>query len=112
MMQVSKDELGVLIRRWLSYAKATELDRDSEKFADMERAFLLGAFSDALDIPIHELRNDMVPPVVAMCWSSGRPVSSVGNWDEDAPDQRLAGASITWAQRVKMFPMGGDEIGA
>lgn len=109
MTQVSKDELDVLMHRWLSYAKDADIDRSSDRFADMERAFLLGAFSSMLEVPINEMTNEMVPPIVSMCWQSGRPVSSVGNWDDNAPDQRLANASLTWAKRVEMFPRGGEE---
>lgn len=109
MTQVSKEELDTLMHRWIAYAESVGFDRSSERFADAEKMFLLGAFSGMLELSPAELTNEMVPPIVSMCWQSGRPVSSVGNWDKDAPDQRLAGASLTWAQRVQMFPRGGEE---
>lgn len=117
MKEISEKEFYKIMRRWVKYmrdvseatGKAFDPNRNPAQ-REWERHYILGAISALVDVDVES--QELVaalPPIVIMAWQAGRAVSTLGNWDDDAPDQRLRNASITWSERVSRFPRGGDE---
>lgn len=74
---VTKEELDVIMQRWQKYAKAVEITQKHKTYLPTEQAFLWGAFCQILQCGPEEVTLNVLPPVVSICFTSGRPVSSV-----------------------------------
>jgi len=95
-MKITKEQLDAIMRRWVAYAYSIGIKDGDMGYIAAEQAFVFGAITQILDCTVGEVMLTDLPPVVGMCFMSGRPLSSVGNWDTNQDAVRLAGASQTW----------------
>lgn len=70
-----------MITKWakasLTAAKYLGYNVRSERYTEFERMFILSLVSEETGIELSKIKTTQLPPVVGMCFLSGRPLSSV-----------------------------------
>lgn len=75
--KVSKEQIEAIMARWNTYAWSIGLDEDNVEYITREREFVFGAVTQILNCTVSEVLMTDLPPAVAMCLMSWRPLSSV-----------------------------------